>query len=198
MTGVQTCALPISLIVACYFAEEQSAIGALQIEHDNAARELEEFIEENSGDEGLLVDAMNEKGKVTKAGVKERLKAIKNEEDTHEEREALTRCLQLMDAESEAGGAVKEAQTALDEKVLAKYATLSEVEITTLVVDHKWFVSIRIAIEDEVQRLTQQLAGRVKELDERYARPLPALKRDVEILSAKVEGHLRGMGLTWV
>ena len=189
--------VPPALIVARYFAEERSAIEALQIEHDNAARELEEFIEENSGDEGLLVDAMNEKGKITKAGVKEQLKAIKNEEDSDEERETFTRCLELMEAESEAGSAVKEAQTALDEKVLATYAKLNEAEIKTLVVEDKWFASIGTAINGEVQRLKQLLAARVRELDERYAEPLPVIEHNVEVLSAKVEGHLKEMGLAW-
>lgn len=189
--------VPPALIVAHYFAEAQASIDALQVAHDNAARELAEFIEENSGDEGVLVDAMNEKGKLTKAGVKERLKAIKNEEDNDEEREALTCCLQLMEAESDAGSAVKEAQAALDEKVLAKYAKLSEAEIDTLVVEDKWFVSIRTAIESEVQQLTRFLGARVKELDERYVRPLPELERAVALVSARVNGHLKTMGVEW-
>jgi len=45
--------------------------------------------------------------------------------------------------------------------------------------------------------VTQQLAGRVKELEERYARPLPELEREVEAVSDKVEGHLKKMGLAW-
>ena len=65
--------------------------------------------------------------------------------------------------------AVKEAQARLDEQVLARYGVLTEAEIKTLAVEDKWFASIRGAIEGEVQRLTQQLAGRVKELEERYA-----------------------------
>ena len=46
-----------------------------------------------------------------------------------------------------------------------------------------------------MQRLTQQLARRVKELEERYARPLPELEREVEAFGEKVEGHLKRMGL---
>ena len=57
--------------------------------------------------------------------------------------------------------------------MLACYATLTETEIKTLVVEDKWLATIREAIEGEMQRLTQQLAGRAKELEERYARPLP-------------------------
>ena len=77
----------------------------------------------------------------------------------------------MIEAEAKAAKAVKEAQARLDEQVLARYAALTEAEIKTLVVEDKWFTSIRGAIEGEVQRLTQQLAGRVKELEERYARP---------------------------
>ncbi|HOB44253.1 MAG TPA: type I restriction endonuclease subunit M, partial [Bacillota bacterium] len=91
----------------------------------------------------------------------------------------------------------KEAQAALDKRVLARYATLTEDEIKTLVVEDKWFASIRAAIEGEVQRLTQRLAGRVKELDERYARPLPELEREVEVFGERVEEHLKRMGLVW-
>ena len=189
--------MPPALIVVRYFAKEQAAIDALQAAQETATRELEEFVEEHTVDEGLLADATNDKGKVTKGGVKDRLKAIEGEAESDEERDALTRCLELIEAESEAGKAVKDAQSALDEKVLAKYAKLTEAEIKTLVVEDKWFVSIRAAIDGEVQRLTQQLAGRVKELEERYARPLPALEREVGTLGAKVEAHLKRMRLAW-
>ena len=83
-----------------------------------------------------------------------------------------------------------------DQKVLDHYAALTETEIKTLVVEDKWFASIRAALESEVQRLTQQLAGRVKELEERYASPLPELEREVGEFNTKVEGHLKKMGLS--
>ena len=48
-----------------------------------------------------------------------------------------------------------------------------------------------------MRTITQQLAGRVKELEERYAQPLPELERGVDESSAKVEVHLKKMGLVW-
>ncbi len=92
---------------------------------------------------------------------------------------------------------MKDAQAALNEQVLARYATLTQAEIQTLVVEDKWLASLRAAIENEVERLIQRLVGRLKELDERYARPLPELEREVEAFSAKVEEHLKKMGLGW-
>ena len=188
--------VPPGLIVARYFADKQAAIDALQARQEAAARELEEFVEEHTGEEGLLEDAVNDKGKVTKASVTERLKAIRYELESDEERDALKHCRTLIEADAEAGKAVKEAQARLDEQVLARYGVLTEVEIKTLAVEDKWFASIRGAIEGEVQRLTQQLAGRVKELEERYARPLPELEREVEVFGARVEGHLKRMGIS--
>jgi len=176
--------VPPAVVVARFFAKEQAAIEALQSAAESAARELEEYVEEHAsagdGEEGLLAEATNDKGKVTKGGVKDRLKAIKDEPDSDEERDALTRCLELIEAESAACKAVNDAQAALDAKVLARYATLTVAEIKTLVVEDKWLASIRAAIEGEVERLTQRLAARVKELEERYAKPLPALERDVQ------------------
>jgi type I restriction enzyme M protein len=197
--------VPPTLVVARFFAKEHAAIDDLQAEQEAAARELEAFVEEHSGEEGLLAEAVNDKGKVTKGGVKDRLKAGADElasaagdaEDDAAERDALERCLALIDAESVAAKAVKEAQAALDEKALACYGKLTEAEIKTLVVEDKWLASLHAAIDGEVQRVTQQLAGRVKELGERYAKPLPALDLDVEASSAKVDEHLKKMGLLW-
>ena len=172
---------------------------------DCAARELEEFVEEQSGEEGLLAEAVNEKGKVTKGGVKDRLEALEDEpasagddaEDDEGERVALERCLARMHAESAAAKAVREAQGALDEKVLARYGKLTEAEVKTLVVEDKWLAALGTGVEGEVQRVTQQLTGRVKELEERYAHPLPTLEHEIETLIAKVEGYLKQMGLAW-
>ena len=194
--------IPPALIVARYFADEQEVLETLQAEREDAASALEDFVEEHTGDEGLLLGGLNDKGNVTKGCVKARLKAITpdlvtplDKEDTDEERNALERCLSLLETKSNADKAVKDAQLALNTKVLDRYATLTETEIKTLVVEDKWFTSIRATIEDEVQRLTQRLAGRLRELEERYAQPLPKLDSEVEAMSAKVEDHLRVMGM---
>ena len=67
------------------------------------ARELEEFVEEHTGEEGLLEDAVNDKGKVTKGGVTERLKVIRYEPESDDERDVLKQCRTLIEAEAKAG-----------------------------------------------------------------------------------------------
>lgn len=53
------------------------------------------------------------------------------------------------------------------------------------------------SIRAEIERMGQQLASRVKDLEERYAEPLPQISQSVEMLSAKVAEHLKAMGLEW-
>ena len=187
--------IPPALIVARYFAAEQDAIEALQTKQATAESELTEYIEEHTGEDGLLTDAINDSGNITAKSVKERLKATQSEPDSQEEREVLTSCALLIDTASKLSKAVKKEQEALDEQVLTHYATLTEDEIKTLVVEDKWIASIHTAIDGEVQRVTQELTGRVQELEERYAEPLPDLTSKVDEFSTKVDAHFRKMGV---
>ena len=196
--------IPPALIVARYFAEEQAAIETLQAKQTTAESTLAEFVEEHTGEDGLLADALNDSGNITASSVKARLKALTPDlithhetQDTDNEQDALEHCLSLLDAKSKADKVIKEAQLDLDTQVLAHYATLTEDEIKTLVVADKWVASIQSAIESEVQRLTQALTERVQELKERYASPLPNLASEVEAFSAKVEAYLQEMGVDW-
>jgi type I restriction enzyme M protein len=105
--------------------------------------------------------------------------------------------LELFDLEAEKKKAVKEAQEALDKAVFAKYPKLTEDEIKVLMVEDKWQATLEATISAEIERMTQQLANRVKDLEERYAEPLPQLVEEVEAFSSKVEEHLKRMGLEW-
>ena len=187
--------IPPTFIVARYFADEHAAIERLQTAQEATAQELAELIEEHTGEEGLLADAINDKGSVTLTSVKARLKEIQGDADSTDERDALMSCLLLLEDQSKKSRAVKQEQEALNQQVLDRYATLTEPEIKILVVEEKWLSDIQSAIQDEVQQSIQQFTGRVKELEERYAQPLPKLERQMDKYSAKVEEHLRNMGV---
>ena len=92
---------------------------------------------------------------------------------------------------------MKDTQKILDAKVAAKYGTLSEDEIKTLVVDDKWLTQLDSDVQSELDRVSQALTGRIRQLAERYAAPLPKLTEEVEILTARVDEHLKKMGATW-
>ncbi len=189
--------VPPGLIIARYFAQQQQEIDRLQADLDAIGQELEALVEENSGEEGALTDAQTDAGKLTKSSVTARLKELKGDTSAQEEQTVLQQWLDLFDREAEAKKAVKEAQAVLDGLVFAQYPKLTEDEIKILVVDDKWQVTLKNAIASEIERVTQQLANRVKTLEERYAEPLPQLVQEVETLSSKVEEHLKRMGLEW-
>ena len=194
--------IPPTLIVARYFTNVQAEIDVRQSALETAEQKLAGYIEEHTGEDGLLADATNDSGNVTKTSVNARRKALTPNLLTHndaqdDERDALKHCLSLIDAKSKADKAVKTAQLALDQQVLARYKTLTETEIKQLVIDDKWFATIQAVVTGEVQRLTQNLTERVKELEERYAQPLPFLTHEVQQYSMKVEKHLLNMGVDW-
>jgi len=109
----------------------------------------------------------------------------------------LNRYLDLLDQEMEASRRVKAAQKALDAKVTAKYATLSEDDVKTLVIDDKWLATLASDVQTELNRIMQALTGRVRQLAERYDAPLSMLTEEVEVLSNKVDAHLQKMGFVW-
>tara|TARA_Y100001937_G_scaffold122507_1_gene183833 strand:- start:6357 stop:7478 length:1122 start_codon:yes stop_codon:yes gene_type:complete len=188
--------LPPELIVRRYYAAEAAAITELEAKRDAISRELEELDEEKGGEDGPLTEGKTDKGKLTAASVKARLKAIKHERDADEERQALEQCLELIQREAEASKKVKAAQKLLDAKVLAHYAQLSEAELKTLVVDDKWLATLQADVQTELDRVSQALTGRIRQLAERYATPLPALNAEVEALAVKVNSHLVKMGFS--
>lgn len=89
---------------------------------------------------------------------------------------------------------LKLAQEQLTAAVAAKDPTLSVDEIKTLVVEDKWLTALAQAVQGELERVSQTLTGRIRELAERYATPLPQLTEEVEALAARVAEHLQKMG----
>ena len=79
--------------------------------------------------------------------------------------------------------------------MFAYYSKLTENDIKILLVQDKWKASLTGALEAEIERVTQRLANRVKNLEERYNSTLPILTQSVAELEAKVAAHLKAMGL---
>jgi type I restriction enzyme M protein len=182
--------VPKSLIVAHYFATQESAIASKQSELEAIAVSITELEEEHGGEEGYL-GALE---KVNKAEVNSRLKEIKGDRDADEEMAVLRQWLKLGEDEASCKRAIKDMDAELDRVAYAKYASLTKAEVKTLVIDHKWLPSLGAAVRSELDRLSQTLTGRVRLLAERYATPLPMLEQDVADLSARVAAHLQKMG----
>jgi type I restriction enzyme M protein len=188
---------PPALLIARYFLSEQADIDNKEAEVASIEQAMEELKEEHSGEEGLLADVIDENGKIAKGAVTTRLKEIKDDKDYADERAALDGYVTLINQKSEADKKLKEATKALEAKVATKYGQLSEAEIKTLVVDDKWLATLAAAVQTELDRVSQALTGRVRQLAERYATPLPQLTNEVATLAARVNEHLKKMGAVW-
>lgn len=283
--------IPKPYIVARYFAEEQTALDALQAQLDSVSASLDELKEEHGGEEGVLKDVStksevqdaytqalvavwheqdkstcahysrlieeaneeatclseltdhtflsvlkNKKGTLTlkavnaslaeshdpeeQATLKRYLVADKAQKtyrkaaagllsdaetallnqlkqeplpESFTDLHATVRCLQLLDAQTDLKAKVKAADAALDQLAHEKYPQLSVDEIKTLVVDDKWLSGLAAEVQGELERVSQRLTGRIRQLAERYETPLPTLVKDVDALAARVDEHLKQM-----
>ena len=201
--------VPTTLVIARWFAAEQAAIEKLEAEAAAVVQAMEELAEEHGGEDG----AFSECEKLNRAEVSRRLKEVLETEPAGDaqtlkaaeqpvpyasgektESAVLLEWLNLDHRETELNRKLKAAQAALMEKVAAKYSKLTEDEIKTLVVDDKWLAAIAAAVQGELDRVSQTLTGRIRQLAERYASPLPQLTGEVATLAARVDGHLKKMG----
>ena len=192
--------VPAPILVARYFVAERDAIEEFDNQLATLEQQLDEMRQENSGEDGLLAEVIDGKGdkqKIAAKAVKTRLKEIGKDPLYADERAALEAYAGLLKQQKEAKDKRNAAQEDLDRKIDARHPTLTEAEIKTLVVDDKWMARISAAVQSELDRVSQTLSGRIRQLAERYATPLPTLSEEVQALTTRVEEHLAKMGAVW-
>jgi len=188
--------VPKTLVIDRYFLSEKQAIEKLEADKEAVATQLTELEEEQNTEDGFFAEL----DKVNKANAQKRLKTInipRLKAENAEEIKVLMTYLKLIDDQAELNKKIKIATIALDIKVLERYKTLTEDEIKALVVDNKWMVSIERSVKTEMERISQRLTQRIKELAERYETPLPNQTAEVAELENKVIAHLKEMGFLW-
>jgi type I restriction enzyme M protein len=161
---------------------------------------MSEMLEEHSGEDGSLsevIEGEGDKQKVTAKAIKARQREIGKDSDYEDELKVLAEYAALIDQQSTLRAKLKKAEEGLDDKIHAKYPHLSEAEIKVLVVDDKWLATLAFDVQGELDRVSQTLTGRIRQLSERYATPLPQLTDEVATLTGRVEEHLKKMGAVW-
>ena len=185
--------IPKALLIAHFYSEELDALQKHQGELDSITAQLEELVEENSGEDGYFTSLDNMKG----ATIKARIKDIKTDTDSTEEIAVLEEYLRLSGIESDAKKMLKQADIALDMQAREKYEKLSDAEIKQLLVEEKWFRAIYNGIDAIHSAVSHRLSSRVTELVERYEFTLPKCESEVAKLESKVKSHLERMGFEW-
>jgi type I restriction enzyme M protein len=167
-----------ALLIARFFVADQAAIDALENALDALEQRLEELKEEHGVEGGLLEEVVDEKGKISKKAAVARLKEIGRDPDYTDERIALENYAVMLDKQAETKSRAKAAQEELEAKVAANYGELTEAEIKTLVVDDKWLAQLATDVQRELDRVSQALTGRIRQLADRYGTPLPKLAEE--------------------
>ncbi|MCF6183049.1 MAG: type I restriction-modification system subunit M [Bacteroidales bacterium] len=187
-----TCDLvPKELVINKYFETEKNTISTLETESENLSSQITELEEEHNTEDGYF----GEIEKISKTTVTKRYKELLKEQDADKDELAvLKQYIDLHNQLSASNKKIKQAEKELDEKGYAKYPTLTQEEIKTLVVANKWMQTIENAIKGEIDHISQRLTNRIKELAERYQIPLPQIDQEVKELESKVNVHLEKMG----
>jgi len=181
--------------------DEEGAFAELEsVNKANVAARLEEIDLEEAKATGKAKSAKRGKAvlKVAEASARYLVKAAEApDSETAAEAEALRAWLALNAGEADLKRRIKMAEAELDAACYAKYPKLSEEDIKTLVVDDKWLAVLDADIQGEMDRITQALTQRVKELAERYETTTPTLVSRVSAFEEKVKQHLECMGFSW-
>ena len=163
-------------------------------------QQLDEMREENSGEEGLLAEVIEGEGdkqKISAKAVKARLKEIGKDPLYADERAALEAYADCWISRPRPRPSARPHKRTWTRRSTPSTPSSTEAEIKTLVVDDKWMARLSAAVQGELDRVSQTLTGRIRELAERYATPLPKLTDEVATLAARVEEHLKMMGASW-
>lgn len=186
--------LPRSVIIGHYFSAEQTELDALNAEVEVASQAIDEFLEENCGEEGILTDA-EEDEKINKAWATTQLRQAKRDDPKADDAKLLAELVALFTAETDAKKAAKDAAIELDKRALAQYGKLTVEDIKSLVIDDKWGATISRGVASEVDMLVQRLVDRLSVLGARYEETVGELCAELERLTAAVNEHLVEMGV---
>ena len=187
--------IPPQLIIDRYLLAERDRLEHLILQQEQAAQELAEFLEENSAEEGLLYEAVNEEGGIKKKDITDRLKSAKAENADQEEIDALNHANKLFAVDTKVKKLVKEMKTQLDIAALRKYPELTADEVRQLVVMDKWSCKVRNLISQLDLTITQNIKERVEIIGSRYEFTLADFNDAVRLAQNQLKKALEGMGL---
>jgi type I restriction enzyme M protein len=183
-----TCDLvPKELVVQRFLGDELEVIEELSAQLEEASSRLAELEEEHGGEEGVFAEL----DKLTKGNVHARILEIHQDPEAKEEVAVLDEWLLLNGEVPSLKRLLKAAEAELDDQAYGFYDDLTEAEVRELVVQGKWLASL------EVERVSQALTSRLKQLGERYGEALPVISARVEELEVRVAENLERMGFTW-
>jgi len=185
-----------NIVTELYLAKQKEALYKLQDELDNISQQMQSMDEDNQGEDDLFSEVRSD-DKISKKDITKRIMEIKDDPEFADELKILSEYQDLAKKEKQLKSNIRSAEEKLDVDLLQKYKSLKESEVRKIVIYDKWLSSIYQSIDEELERISHNLAERIKELSERYETPLPNLINNAKELTEKVNQHLKEMGFKW-
>jgi type I restriction enzyme M protein len=184
--------LPSSIIVKAFLAKEAEALAKAEADLELVSEEISEFHESNSGDEDLISEYFNAKGRIVKQDLNN---ALKDKTLEKEVIDLLNQFKALVEKEDLLKETKKKLEEDLTSKIIEKYKSLDEKIAKKLIIEDKWIEAISVVVNGQLNQLIQTFTKRLVELEGRYKSPLPTIEKKREELSKNVHNHLEEMGV---
>jgi type I restriction enzyme M protein len=188
--------LPVNILLSEFFTTETDEIADLQNQIEGKQSVMDAIVEQNTDAFIFGDDESNDDSeiKVKVADVKKAIKNAKNNSIPEADVKVWKQWLTLSNEMDELYMLLKQKRSDLTDAVVEKYATLSENEIKTLVVERKWLDNVLNSCNALMQTVTHSIANDTTALVERYKDTLVSLDDDVAKYEAEVNDYLKEMG----
>lgn len=187
--------IPKQIVLDAFFALEQKEIEKAEEKLSQTESEFEEFIENNSDENGYFTDYMGDDEKIDSKKITSRVKLLTKEKKTqNEEYKILNNYVDYESSIKSQKKHITELKKVLDDNCRNRYETFTDAEIKDLLVNRKWYKAIDDGIQNLYITVANHLTKRIVELYERYENTLPELTAKLAEEEKVVFGHLTQMG----
>lgn len=187
--------IPKQIVLDAFFALEQKEIEKAEEKLSQTESEFEEFIENNSDENGYFTDYMGDDEKIDSKKITSRVKLLTKEKKTqNEEYKILNNYVDYESSIKSQKKHITELKKVLDDNCRNRYETFTDEEIKDLLVNRKWYKAIDDGIQNLYITVANHLTKRIVELYERYENTLSELTTKLAEEEKVVFGHLTQMG----
>ena len=187
--------IPKQIVLDAFFALEQKEIEKAEEKLSQTESEFEEFIENNSDENGYFTDYMGDDEKIDSKKIMSRVKLLTKEKKTqNEEYKILNNYVDYESSIKSQKKHITELKKVLDDNCRNRYETFTDEEIKDLLVNRKWYKAIDDGIQNLYITVANHLTKRIVELYERYENTLSELNTKLAEEEKVVFGHLTQMG----
>lgn len=187
--------IPKQIVLDAFFALDQKEIEKAEEKLSQTESEFEEFIENNSDENGYFTDYMGDDEKIDSKKITSRVKLLTKEKKTqNEEYKILNNYVDYESSIKSQKKHITELKKVLDDNCRNRYETFTDAEIKDLLVNRKWYKAIDDGIQNLYITVANHLTKRIVELYERYENTLSELNTKLAEEEKVVFGHLTQMG----